>query len=86
MKALSDDTRLKILEVLLREGERCVEDLIKKTKTTNSNISFHLNVLKNAYLVKNRKAGKRIFYSLNWKELQKINNWLNKILNPKKGG
>ncbi len=80
LKALSDNTRLKILEILLLEGEMCVEDIIKKTKTTNSNISFHLTILKNAFLVKSKKKGKWVFYSINLKELQKVKNWLTKVL------
>lgn len=82
LKALSDNIRLQILQTLLEEGEKCVDDLIKKCRTTQPNISFHLTVLKNAKLVINRKDGKRIFYSLNWHELEKIVKWLQKILTP----
>lgn len=82
LKALSDNIRLKILQILLEEGEQCVDDLIKRCPTTQSNISFHLQVLKKAKLVTNKREGKRNFYSLNWKELTLIVEWLQKILTP----
>lgn len=82
LKALSDDIRLKILQILLEEGGQCVEDLIKRCQTTQSNISFHLQVLKKAKLLTNKREGKRNFYSLNYKELTLIVKWLQEILTP----
>lgn len=62
-KALSDETRLRILS-LLKEGELCVCDIAATLEMTQPNISFHLNMLKSAGLIKDRKNGRWIHYSL----------------------
>ncbi len=62
-KALSDETRLKII-MLLKDGEVCVCDIADTLKMTQPNISFHLGMLKEAGLIKDRKNGRWIHYSL----------------------
>lgn len=62
-KALSDETRLKILK-LLENGELCVCDLVAAFDTVQPKISFHLAILKDAGLIKDRKQGKWSYYSL----------------------
>lgn len=63
--ALSDDIRLTILKLLLEEGELCVCQIQPILKISQPNLSFHLRVLRDAGLVKWRKEGKKVFYSLN---------------------
>jgi ArsR family transcriptional regulator, arsenate/arsenite/antimonite-responsive transcriptional repressor len=62
--ALSDPLRLKILD-LLRTQELCVCDLCDSLDVTQSKLSFHLKVLKEAELVRSRQDGRWIYYSLN---------------------
>ena len=62
-KVFGDATRLKILYVLLC-SEMCVLDIAKILKMSQSAISHQLRVLKQMDLVKNRREGKAIFYSL----------------------
>ncbi|MEW6599337.1 MAG: metalloregulator ArsR/SmtB family transcription factor [Nitrospirota bacterium] len=62
-KALSDETRLKILS-LMKDGEICVCDIAETLGMTQPNISFHLSMLKEAGLIKDRKNGRWIHYSL----------------------
>lgn len=62
-KALSDETRLKILK-LLENGELCVCDLVYAFNTVQPKISFHLSILKEAGLLKDRKEGKWSYYSI----------------------
>jgi ArsR family transcriptional regulator len=62
--ALSDETRLRIVE-LLTKGERCVCDLQDDLDVAQSRLSFHLKKLKDAGLVADRKEGRWAFYSLN---------------------
>ena len=62
--ALSDDTRLAIVE-MLRDGERCVCDLQSAVDAAQSRLSFHLKVLKDAGLVTDRKDGRWSYYTLN---------------------
>jgi len=68
-KALCDDTRQKIM-VMLREGERCVGDIADAFHLSQPTISHHLNILKGANVVKSRKDGKQVYYSLNQDNIQ----------------
>ena len=67
-KALSDKTRLKIL-TLMEEGEICVCDIAETLNMTQPNISFHLGMLKEAGLIKDRKNGRWVHYSLNGSDM-----------------
>ncbi len=69
-KALSDETRLKILS-LLKDGEACVCDIAETLKMTQPNISFHMSMLRDAGLIKDRKNGRWIHYSLNESDMFK---------------
>jgi len=62
-KVFADSTRIKILYVLLC-SEMCVCDLAQILNMTQSAISHQLRTLKQMDLVKNRREGKTIFYSL----------------------
>ena len=62
-RGLGDSTRLSIMETL-REGEKTTSEIVKETKHNQSNISNHLSCLLDCGLVKNRREGKNIFYSL----------------------
>ena len=61
--ALSDETRLDILEKL-RGGEQCVCDLQDDLDAAQSRLSFHLRVLKDAGVVSDRKEGRWSYYSI----------------------
>lgn len=61
--ALSDETRLAILG-LLRRGERCVCELQEALDSHQSRLSFHLKVLREAGLVKDRKEGRWSYYAI----------------------
>jgi ArsR family transcriptional regulator len=62
--ALSDETRLAVLE-MLQQGERCVCELQDGLDAAQSRLSFHLRVLKDAGLVIDRRDGRWVHYSLN---------------------
>ena len=68
-RAVSDETRQKIL-MLLESGEMCVTDLVKEFDLSQPAISQHLNVLKNVDLVKVRREGQKVLYSLNTEKLR----------------
>ncbi|MFL5481438.1 MAG: ArsR/SmtB family transcription factor [Gemmatimonadaceae bacterium] len=61
--ALSDETRLQIIE-LLRKGERCVCELTDSLDAAQSRLSFHLRVLRDAGIVRDRKEGRWVYYEL----------------------
>ena len=62
-KVFGDSTRIRILFVLF-EAEVCVCDLAEALGMTQSAISHQLRILKQNKLVKNRREGKQVFYSL----------------------
>ncbi len=62
-KVFGDSTRIRILFVLF-EAEVCVCDLAEALQMTQSAVSHQLKILKQAKLVKNRREGKSMFYSL----------------------
>jgi DNA-binding transcriptional ArsR family regulator len=62
-KALSDINRLKIVK-LLKEGELCACELTFALSNSQSTVSHHLSVLKNAGLIKERKEGKWSYFRL----------------------
>jgi ArsR family transcriptional regulator len=61
--ALSDETRLRILE-RLSAGERCVCELTAALGAGQSRLSFHLRTLKEAGLVRDRRDGRWMYYSV----------------------
>jgi len=77
-KAFSNPNRLEILD-LLANGEKTVEQIAVQTAITVANASQHLQVLKTARLVKSRREGTFIWYTLNgpkayaaWKALRDL--------------
>ena len=62
-KIFGDSTRVKILYALL-ESELCVCDIAKLMEVTQSAVSHQLRLLKNSKLVKFRREGKTVYYSL----------------------
>jgi len=65
LKALADQTRLRIIWVLLKaKSELCVCEIMDSLNKSQYNVSRHLKILKNAGLVQERKEGRWVFYSL----------------------
>ena len=63
-KALSDETRLQMLGLLLKEGELCVCDFIDVLKITQSKASRHLRHLVNTGLLDDRRDGTWVFFRI----------------------
>lgn len=62
LKALSDETRLRIINLLYTK-ELCVCDIVETLKITQTKASRHLQYLKNAGLVEDRKHAQWVYYS-----------------------
>lgn len=73
--ALSDETRLQILDQLT-DGEQCVCDLMDALGSAQSRLSFHLKTLKEAGLLKDRREGRWIYYSLDPNAVQELQNFV----------
>jgi ArsR family transcriptional regulator, arsenate/arsenite/antimonite-responsive transcriptional repressor len=71
LKALSDETRLRILN-LLYEKELCVCDIMETLQISQAKASRHLIYLKNAGLVKDRKYAQWVYYSVSRDEGMKF--------------
>jgi ArsR family transcriptional regulator len=81
--ALSDETRLAILE-MLRDGEQCVCELQDELDAAQSRLSFHLRVLREAGLVIDHREGRWSYYSIVPEALREVHD--NAVaMQPKKG-
>ena len=72
-KMYADPTRLKILHVLF-EKELCVCDIAYLLKMTHSAVSHQLAVLRTSRIIKARRVGKNMYYSLDDEHIQMIYN------------
>ena len=59
LKALAQPTRLKILE-LLRNGERCICEIVPAINGEQSNISRHISTMQKSHLITTRKDGVKV--------------------------
>ncbi|HEX9058831.1 MAG TPA: metalloregulator ArsR/SmtB family transcription factor [Clostridia bacterium] len=71
LKALSDETRLRIIN-LLYEKELCVCDIMETLQISQTKASRHLTYLKNAGLVKDRKYAQWAYYKMSKDEQMKF--------------
>ena len=62
-KALSDFSRFKIVYSLM-DGEKCVSEIIEKVNMSQTAVSYQLKLLRQMSLVKYRRQGQNIFYSI----------------------
>lgn len=63
LKAIADPVRLRILHAL-KDGERCVNDLLTGLGCSQANVSKHLSVLRRAGLVASRRDGVNVYYRI----------------------
>lgn len=83
-QALSDETRLAVV-LRLRDGERCVCDLMDEVDAAQSRLSFHLKVLRDAGIVGCRREGRWAYYWLNPETFEEVQE-LVKGLAPSRAG
>lgn len=70
-QAISDNQRQKIL-MHLQEKECCVNELVDMSHLSQSSISKHLSVLRNAGLVKDERRGQQVFYTLDGDNIKRF--------------
>jgi DNA-binding transcriptional ArsR family regulator len=63
LKALAQPTRLKILE-LLRNGERCICEIVPAINGEQSNISKHISLMQKSHLITTRKDGVKVMVNV----------------------
>ena len=74
-KALNDETRRKIIE-LLKDNDMNAGEIADKFKISKPSISHHLDILKRADLITREKKGQFIEYSLNTTILEDLMSWI----------
>jgi len=84
-KALSDENRRKILD-LLRNGDLTAGEISENFEMSKPGISQHLSILKNADLIYAQKKGQYIYYSLNSTVFQDVMKWIIQFNSNNKGG
>lgn len=77
-KALSSETRRKILSLLAKKT-LSAGDIVKNFNLTGATISHHLKIRSESKLIKRKRMGLSIYYSLNITEWNFIKNWFNCI-------
>ena len=74
-RAIADPTRRGVLD-LLAEGERPVNDLVRRFRMTQPALSQHLRVLRQAGLVAQRRVGRERLYRIRPKQLKLVADWV----------
>ena len=82
LKAISDPKRLRIVD-MLSCGELCACKILEAFRITQPTLSHDMRVLIEAGIVKDRREGKNIFYSLNTERLAAFRNTLHEITTQK---
>ena len=77
-KALSDPARRRILE-LLKDGRLSAGDISRQFDMTQATVSYHLKILKQADLIREKREKTFIFYELNLTVLEEIMVWLSDL-------
>lgn len=83
-KALSDPTRREVLR-LLSHGERTAGELAEHFDMTKPSMSHHFSVLKEADLVRTRRDGQQIYYSLNTTVVEDVVARIWDLFSPNRG-
>lgn len=81
-KALSDETRLQIIE-MLSCGEMCACSILEFFKITQPTLSYHMGILTECGLVNSRKDGSWMRYSLNTEKADELKVFLKEITEKK---
>jgi ArsR family transcriptional regulator len=78
MKSLTDETRLKII-IMLMQGELCACRILEDFSITQPTLSHHMKILKKSGLVNSRRDGKWTKYTINRQQIKDIGNFLKMI-------
>lgn len=74
LKCICEETRFNILEILQKNDEMSVNDLVSKLKKDQPLVSHHLRSLKECNIVKTKEKGKMTMYSIANKDVSKLIN------------
>lgn len=83
-KAVSDETRLKIID-MLSCGEMCACDILEEFSITQSTLSYHMKILSDSGLVNAFRDGSWVKYTLNQENIEVMMLFLKEITSDKEG-
>ena len=79
-RALSHPTRIRVLLALQEKGEQCAGDLTRVLRRRQSSVSQHLAILRRHGLVRTRRNGRYVFYSVAGTQLDRVRKALERLL------
>ncbi len=79
LRVIGEDNRLKII-CILKDGERCVCEIVDSLDLSQTLISNHLKALRDLGLIESRQEWKKVYYSINKKTFKKYNSLLTNFL------
>jgi DNA-binding transcriptional ArsR family regulator len=80
LRAISNDTRKEIINLIHLKGSMNVTELYVKLNMEQSFTSQHLAILRRANIVRTERKGKVILYSINYEKIQQVDEGVRKIL------
>jgi ArsR family transcriptional regulator, arsenate/arsenite/antimonite-responsive transcriptional repressor len=86
LKAVADPTRLQVLELLSDEGEHCHCELQQLLGAPANRLSFHLRVLRENGLVGSRRNGRRVYYHVHPRALERLRELLPQPVDAREAG
>jgi ArsR family transcriptional regulator len=82
LKAVANQNRLRIVQLLLTNGEMTVNDICEKLENCEQSLlSHHLSALKEAGILSSRREGRKIYYSSAKKEVENLLNCIENCCN-----
>lgn len=82
MAVLTEPTRIKILQLISSEGEMCAKNILPQFQITQPTLSHHLNLLLESDVIKARKDGRFVYYSVNKEAIESIRKLLDSFTEP----
>lgn len=83
-RAINNDFRRRLLQLLHTHKELTVKELYTKLRSDQSKTSVHLAILRNTHLVHARREGKSVFYSVNYGQLNQLHHVARELEKAKK--
>lgn len=81
LSAIAEPSRARVI-AYLGQGERCVCDLGTALGLSPALASHHLRVLRSSGLIRERRAGRWVYYALDVSRLEQLRNWIDGLLTP----
>lgn len=79
LKALADDNRLRIVQMIAKESAICARDLLKELDITQPTLSHHMKALVGCGLVTSTKKGRWCYYSLDGEHARELADFMNEL-------